>query len=88
MDFVISSGSSSSGQLEDYPLIIPLPTDRDQVAVQVIQDGVEVYYDGEVDCRDGNLVVHLQGTGTAQVETYIDGELSTVASGEISFGDV
>ena len=54
----------------------------------MIQDGVEVYYDGEVDCRDGNLVVHLQGTGTAQVETYIDGELSTVASGEISFGDV
>ena len=88
VDFVISSGSGTGGQLDEYALIIPLPTDRDQAAVQVIQDGVEVYYDAEVDCRDGNLVVHLQGTGTAQVETYIDGELCAVASGEIPFGNV
>ena len=71
----VSTGPESSGEQEgSYILIVPLPTDRDSVVIQVLQDGEEVF-NGPVDCSQGNFVKELTGVGSAQVQVYIDGEL-------------
>lgn len=71
----VSTGPDSSAQQEgSYMLIVPLPTDRDSVVIQVIQDGQEVD-NVQVDCSQGNYVRELTGVGSAQVQVYIDGEL-------------
>ena len=67
--------------------MVPLPTDRESVHLQVIQDGVEVFSQ-TVNCAANNYsyVVTLEGTGTAMVDVYIDGERSNV-SGEVEFSN-
>ena len=82
----VSTGPDSSAQQEgSYMLIVPLPTDRDSVVIQVIQDGQEVD-NVQVDCSQGNYVRELTGVGSAQVQVYIDGEL--YFSDEVSFDGI
>ena len=84
----VSTGPDSSAQDEGaYLLIVPLPTDRDSVVIQVIQDGEEVY-NGPVDCSQGNFVKELTGVGSAQVQVYMDGELLDSYSGEVPFDGI
>ena len=84
----VSTGPDSSAQEEgSYLLIVPLPTDRDSVVIQVIQDGEEVY-NAPVDCSQGNFVRELTGVGSAQVQVYMDGELLDSYSGEVPFDGI
>ena len=84
----VSTGPESSGGGEsDYPVIVPLPTDRDTAVVLIIQDGEEVC-NQPVDCSQGNFVWTIYGSGTSQVQVYVDGELVESISGEVSFDGI
>ena len=84
----VSTGPANGGTQEgSYLLIVPLPTDRDSVVIQVVQDGEEVY-NAPVDCSQGNFVLELTGVGSAQVQVYMDGELLDSYSGEVPFDGI
>ena len=82
----VSTGpeAGTGGEEGEYPLIVPLPTDRDTAVVVIIQDGQEIFNE-QVDCRQGNFFRMLSGTGSSYVQVYVDGELVEKVSGEVPF---
>ena len=66
-----------------YGLTIPLPADRDSAVLQIFQDA-DCLLNEPVDCRPGSYFILLEGTGTAHITVYIDGEL--FRDEDISFG--
>ena len=83
----VSTGPESSGEQGEYLIIVPLPTDRDTAVVQIIQDGQEMC-NQQVDCSMGNFPFTIYGSGTSQVQVYVDGELIEGVSGEVPFDGI
>ena len=84
VNVVVSSGpEDGGGDIMTYGLTIPLPTDRDSVMLQIFQD-TECLLNEPVDCRPGSYFMLLEGTGTAHITVYIDGEIER--DEDITFG--
>ena len=84
VNVVVSSGpEEGGGDIMTYGLTIPLPTDRDSVMLQIFQD-TECLLNEPVDCRPGSYFRLLEGTGTAHITVYIDGEIER--DEDITFG--
>ncbi len=80
------TSTPSGGTVTDPPLMkivthtIRLPSDREQVKVTVMSDGVKVY-DQTVATSQQRIDVQLTGVDSIYVEIYFDGEL--VEAGEV-----
>ena len=84
VNVVVSSGpEDGGGDIMTYGLTIPLPADRDSVMLQIFQD-TECLLNEPVDCRPGSYFMPLEGTGTAHITVYIDGEIER--DEDITFG--
>jgi hypothetical protein len=59
----------------DKTITVNLPEQDGEVQVQVDQDGVTVY-SNSVDCSRGSITISLSGSGTQDVDVYIDGALT------------
>ena len=84
INVVVSDGPEEGvGDIMTYSYTIPLPTDRDSAVLQIFQD-TECLLNEPVDCRPGSYFIPLEGTGTAHITVYIDGEL--FREEDITFG--
>ena len=84
INVVVSSGpEDGTGDIMTYSYTVPLPTDRDSVMLQIFQD-TECLRNEPVDCRPGSYFIILEGTGTAHITVYLDGEL--YSEEDITFG--
>ncbi|EOS63507.1 Stk1 family PASTA domain-containing Ser/Thr kinase [Oscillibacter sp. 1-3] len=84
INVVVSDGpEEGEGDIMTYGLTIPLPADRDSAVLQIFQDA-DCLLNEPVDCRPGSYFILLEGTGTAHITVYIDGEL--FRDEDISFG--
>lgn len=71
------SGEASSGTGKGEEVVmIPLPTDRETVHLQLFQDG-SMIFDDVLPCSMGNYPVTLTGIGTSILDIYLDGEHTT-----------
>ena len=68
-------GSTGTGKGEEV-VMIPLPTDRETVHLQLFQDG-SMIFDDVLPCSMGNYPVTLTGIGTSILDIYLDGEHTT-----------
>ena len=71
--FVVSKGPENSGETGNVVWTIPLPSDREKAYLEIYQDGKSVFA-GEVDCTLGNYVYTVTGSGSADMEAYLDGQ--------------
>lgn len=62
----------ANNPVSTYNLSVSLPTSRESVNVIVKKDGVTVY-NQTVSTGAGSVTVPVQGTGTANIEVYLDG---------------
>ena len=69
------SGGGGSNVTVDKTITVELPNQEGEVRVQVDLDGVTMY-SNTVDCSRGSIDVPLSGSGTQDVEIYIDGKLT------------
>ena len=69
------SGGGDSNVTVDKTITVDLPDQEGEVRVQVDLDGVTMY-SNTVDCSRGSIDVPLSGSGTQDVEIYIDGKLN------------
>ncbi len=72
-------GSGGSSVTVNKTITVELPDQEGEVRVQVDLDGVTMY-SNTVDCSRGSIDVQLSGSGTQEVEIYIDGRLTQTIS--------
>jgi serine/threonine-protein kinase len=70
-----TSPSTGGNVVVDKTITVNLPEQDGEVQVQVDQDGVTVY-SNSVDCSRGSITISLSGSGTQDVDVYIDGALT------------
>jgi serine/threonine-protein kinase len=75
--------ASESPTTNDKTVTVNLPNQEGQVRVQVDVDGVTMYA-ATVDCSKGSLPVTLSGSGSQEVDVYIDGTLTQTMT--VNFG--
>jgi serine/threonine-protein kinase len=78
-----STSESPSPAVNDKTVTVNLPNQEGEVRVQVDVDGVTMYA-ATVDCSKGSLPVTLSGSGSQEVDVYIDGTLTQTMT--VNFG--
>ena len=71
--FVVSKGPEVSEETGSEIWTIPLPGDREKAYLEIYQNGEQVFAQ-EVDCTVGNYAYPVKGSGTANMEAYLDGQ--------------